>query len=406
LFLAVSLLTFGWVSIVVATRRRRPGLVALLGYSPSPGLGALRVLSAGVAGVSLGVVAIQMIPNTPSVLLLLAAMGVAAATLVGLQVLTDRWSYLYPNAARRLARPGRWFGNSSSTPDNVPASPANSEFSASPAPGPASTADGDDADFSETDHLTADEILNLDRNDIDMVRSISRMDDREVQEIMVPRLDIDALDLSSSMEQVVNAFVATRHTRLPVYRETMDDVVGVVHISDVLKALVDNQPDAKLEVLMRAAEFVAENMAVDDLLHLMRTKSLQFVIVVDEYGGVEGLATFEDVLEEIVGDIDDEFDAGDPDAPVLADDGSWMINAKISVEDVSRIVGVPLNKYDVNTIGGYVYTELGRMPAMGDVIRNGDLCIEVVETRGRRIEHLRLSRSEVSVPSVADSGGK
>ena len=406
LFLALSLLTFGWVSVVVATRRRRPGLVALLGYSPSPGLGAVRVLSAGVAGVSLGVVAIQMIPTAPSVLILLAAMGVAAATLVVIQVLTDRWSSLYPNAARRLGRPGQWFGNRSSTPHNVPASPANWEFNASYAPGQASTADGDDADYSETDQLTADEILNLDRNDIDMVRSISRMDDRDVQEIMVPRLDMDAVDLFSSMEQVVNAFVSTRHTRLPVYRETMDDVVGIVHISDVLEALVENRPDTTLESLMRAPEFVAENMAVDDLLHLMRTKSLQIAIVVDEYGGVEGLVTLEDVLEEIVGDIDDEFDAGDPDAPILADDGSWMINATMPVEDVSRIVGVPLNKYDVNTIGGYVYTELGRMPATGDVIRNGELCIEVVETRGRRIQQLRLSRTAVAVPSAGDSGGK
>ncbi len=392
LFLAASLLTFGWVSIVVATRRRRPGLVALLGYSPSPGLGAIRVLSAGIAGVSLGLVALTAMPTLPSILTLLAAAAITAVALITIQLLTDRWSSLYPNAARRVARPGQWFPKRKPVSHTVAATPAHWEFNVSPATGQNGAANGDDDSDQETDALTLADIRNLDQHDIDMVRSISRMDDRDVLDIMVPRLDMDAVAITSSLDELVEQFVSTRHTRLPVYRNSMDDVVGVVHISDVLTALAAGQSVVQLDDLMRTPEFVAENMAVDDLLHLMRSKSLQMAIVVDEYGGVEGLVTLEDVLEEIVGEIEDEFAApDDPDAPTRVEDGSWIVNATTPVEDVNRMVGVELDGHDVNTIGGFVYTELGRMPTTGDVICNDGVQIEVLQVRGRRIQQLRLS---------------
>ena len=404
LFLAASLLIFGWVSIVVASRRRRPGLVALLGYSPSPGLGAVRVLSAGIAGVSLGLVALRMIPAWPSVLTLLAAVALTAVALFALQVLTDRWSALYPNAARRVARPRQWFANRAPASTDRATTPINWEFNVPPAIGNGG-ANGSEDDYQEADALTPADILNLDQHDIDMVRSISRMDDRDVLDIMVPRLDMDAIALTSSLDEVVNAFVSTRHTRLPVYRNSMDDVVGIVHISDVLPALADGRTSVQLDDLMRTPEFVAENMAVDDLLHLMRSKSLQMAIVVDEYGGVEGLVTLEDVLEEIVGEIEDEFAAADdPDAPTHADDGSWIVNATTPVEDVNRLVGVELNGGDVNTIGGFVYTELGRMPTVGDAISSHDVCIEVLQVRGRRIQQLRLSLAPGGDPSGQETG--
>lgn len=406
LFLAASLLTFGWVSIVVATRRRRPGLVALLGYSPSPGLGAIRVLSAGIAGVSLGVVALRAMPAVPSVLTLLAAVAVTAVALFAIQVLTDWWSSLYPNAARRLARPRQWFPNRRSASYSGPPAASNWEFNVSQVAGQNGASNGDDDSYQETDALTPADILNLDQNDIDMVRSISRMDDRDVLDIMVPRLDMDAIALTSSLDEVVSAFVSTKHTRLPVFRNSMDDVVGIVHISDVLPALAGGRPAIELDGLMRTPEFVAENMAVDDLLHLMRSKSLQMAIVVDEYGGVEGLVTLEDVLEEIVGEIEDEFAGDDPDAPALGDDGSWIVNASTPVEDVNRMAGFELNGHDVNTIGGFVYTELGRMPTVGDVICNDGVYIEVMQVRGRRIQQLRLSHAANGAHSPTETGVK
>jgi CBS domain containing-hemolysin-like protein len=131
-------------------------------------------------------------------------------------------------------------------------------------------------------------------------------------------------------------------------------------------------------------------MAVDDLLHLMRSKSLQMAIVVDEYGGVEGIVTLEDVLEEIVGEIDDEFDDAEAEELEPVADGSWLVKATAPVEDVSRAVGLKLDSGDVNTIGGYVYTQLGRMPSVGDVVVSDQTSIEVTQVRGRRIYQLRL----------------
>ena len=248
--------------------------------------------------------------------------------------------------------------------------------------------------------LTPAELMNLDRNDIDMVRSISHMDDLDVKDIMVPRLDVQAVEVSIPMDELVPMLVSSRHTRVPVYRNTMDNVVGIIHISDVLRVVAEGKTGASVDAIMRDPEFVAENMAVDDLLHLMRSKSLQMAIVVDEYGGVEGIVTLEDVLEEIVGEIDDEFDdAGAEELEPVAD-GSWLVKATAPVEDVSRVLGLEFDCEDVNTIGGYVYTRLGRMPSVGDVVVSDEASIEVTQVRGRRIYELRL------VPAAAAKRSK
>ena len=261
--------------------------------------------------------------------------------------------------------------------------------------------DGDaENGHSDAPTLTPAELMNLDHHDIDMVRSISHMDDIDVQDIMVPRLDVQAVEVTARVEQLVQMLVASRHTRVPVYRETMDNVVGIIHISDVLQAVAKGSADAQVDTIMREPEFVAENMAVDDLLHLMRSKSLQMAIVVDEYGGVEGIVTLEDVLEEIVGEIDDEFDDVATEELEPAADGSWVVKATTPVEDVAKVVGLDLDHGDVNTIGGYVYTRLGRMPSVGDVVDSGQASIEVTQVRGRRIYELRL------VPQAAVKGSK
>ncbi len=385
------MLIFGWVSIAIATRRRRPGLVELLGYSPSPGLGVMRALASGSVGVSAGSAIAPWVSHWPIWLFLVVVVAATAALLVFIQALTERWSTLFPSAARRVANPQRWLFGRKPTADAGSGSSLGWEIGPLPEDDPVNGADGDQEFHQPPQPLTADEILNLDLKDIDMVRSISRMDDRDVKDIMVPRLDVDAIPVTSSLSEAVAAFASTRHTRLPVYGATMDEVVGIVHIGDVLPVLTSSGNQNSLADLMRDPEFVAENMAVDDLLHLMRAKSLQMAVVVDEYGGVEGLVTLEDVLEEIVGEIEDEFGDNHPDAPILSEDGSWILNATTPVEEVNRIADARINGQDVNTIGGYVYSVLGRMPAAGDVITKDGLQIEVLEMGGRRIRQLRLS---------------
>ncbi len=342
----------------------------------------VRVLSSGAAGVSAGALIASLGPAWPILLLLIASLAATAVSLAAIQVLADKWSSFYPNAARRVANPRRWFPSGKFAASDPESDPVEAVADTTTPP--------NGGEFADIAPLTPDEILNLDHHDIDMVRSISRMDDRDAQDIMVPTLDVDSIAVGSSLEEVIQTFASSRHTRLPVYRDTMDDVVGILHISDILPELDADRTVTQWENWMRTPEFVAETMPVDDLLHLMRSQSLQMVIVVDEYGGVEGLVTLEDVLEEIVGEIDDEFAVADADAPAADADGSWLVGATVPVEEVNRIVGLQLDDHDVNTIGGYVYTELGRMPTTGDVIDTDEVSIEVVQVRGRRIQQLRL----------------
>ena len=390
LLLAASLLIFAWASIAVVVRRRRPALVALLEYSPAPGIGILRAASASAAGIAAVAIVVSLNTDWPFILLLFATVAVTAAVLTLVHFLAARWAALFPDAASWLTRPQGWFSRSTAPPANGDAATING------ANGPEHVNGDVNPDIPP---LTPAEILNLDNYDIDMVRSISRMDDRDVQDIMVPRLDVDAVPVTASFGEVVDTFIASRHTRLPVYNDTMDNILGILHISDVLNALANNQTDVGLQHLMREPEFVAENMHVDDLLQLMRVNFLQMAIVVDEYGGVEGMVTLEDVLEEIVGEIEDEFaDYDEDDVPVPAPDGSWLVNATVPVDAVTRALGIGFDHGDVNTIGGYVYTQLGRMPAVGDVIANGGVSIEVTEVRGRRIQQLRLT-SDAAAPA-------
>ena len=388
LFLAASLLIFAWTSIAVVSRRQPPTFVVLWAQPRSPAIVVLRVIATATAGASALGLASALASGWPTPVLLLAAIPAAAAALIILHLLAERWALLFPGAARRFAHPSRWLSNPAMSSGSGDSSPPNGTNGQTVSPD-TRLSDPNRANL-EPPPLTPAEIMRLDPHDIDMVRSISRMDDLDVREIMVPSLDVAAVAVSSSMRELMDVLVSTKHSRLPVYRGTMDDVVGIIHISDVLLTLASGPWDVPIESIMREPEFVAENMAVDDLLHLMREKNLQMAIVVDEYGGVEGIVTLEDVLEEIVGDIDDEF-AEDTDELTTAGDGSWLVNATMPVAELAQAVGVELDHGDVNTIGGFVYTRLGRMASVGDVVSAAGVTIEVTQVRGRRIHQLRVA---------------
>ena len=412
LFLAASLLGFAWVSVVAGVRRRPSSTLAML--ARTPGLGIALLLAGAAAGVGVSGVALgaALTPGWPAFLQIPAAIVAVVLALAGVHAAADRLAARFPELARRLTTSRL----DNSRLDNIRPDSSRAGGNGTPA-GNGNGGNGEhsavgypDADYPEPPPLTPAELLNLDYNDIDMVRSISRMDDRDVKDIMAPRLDVDAVSADAALPEVVAAFVSTRHTRLPVYRGTMDEVVGIVHVSDALRALAgvvgagggegaadpSSDPDSSaitLADIMREPEFVAENMAVDALLHLMRRKSLQMAIVVDEFGGVEGIVTLEDVLEEIVGEIEDEF--ADEEEDWLEPDGAgvWLASPALPVEEAVRALGVTADWGDVNTIGGYVYTRLGRMPAVGDVVEEGEVSIKVTQVRGRRIQQLELRRA-------------
>ena len=421
LFLAASLLGFAWASVVAGVRRRPSSTLAML--TRTPGLGIALLLAAAAAGVGVSGVALgaALTPGWPSFLQIPAAIAAVVLLLAGVHAVADRLAARFPESARRLATSrldnsrldnNRTAGSSRAGGNGTTAGNGDG-WAGNGGNGDHSAAGYHDAEHPEPPPLTPAELLNLDNHDIDMVRSISRMDDRDVKDIMAPRLDVDAVSADASLPEVVAAFVSTRHTRLPVYRGTMDEVVGIVHVSDALRALAGGNdsgngngegvsdapaPDtagagATLADIMREPEFVAENMAVDALLHLMRRKSLQMAIVVDEFGGVEGIVTLEDVLEEIVGEIEDEFADEEEDWLEPEGAGVWLASPALPVEEAVRALGATADWGDVNTVGGYVYTRLGRMPAVGDVVEDGEVSIKVTQVRGRRIQQLELRRA-------------
>ena len=237
--------------------------------------------------------------------------------------------------------------------------------------------------------LTKDEVVNLDEKDREMLRSIIRLDVSTAREIMVPRLDMVAIEVTAAIDEVVKVFLESGHSRLPVYEDTIDHVTGVIHARDILAALANHDRESVLTNFIRPAFFIPESKRLDGLLQEMQEKSIQFAIVVDEYGGTEGLVTMEDLLEEIVGELEDEFSSTDKPITQFSD-GSAIIDSGVTTEDIENLFGVNLHDPDVDTIGGYVYRTLGRIPAVGDVVSADELNIEVISVLGRRLRKLRL----------------
>ncbi len=240
--------------------------------------------------------------------------------------------------------------------------------------------------------ITEEELINLDRRDREMFRSILRLDVTTAHEIMVPRLDMVAIDTDCTLRQVADAMVEGGHSRLPVYQKTEDRIVGVVHSREILAALASTEPAPALSGLLHPAFFIPETKRLDDLLEELQGRGLQMAIVVDEYGGTEGLVTMEDLLEEIVGEIEDEFSRTRDPELVHMTDGTVVVDAGVSNSDIEELFGTKIDADDVDTVGGYVYQALGRMPQTGDSVTTAELKIEVVSIMGRRLRKLKVSR--------------
>jgi CBS domain containing-hemolysin-like protein len=221
-----------------------------------------------------------------------------------------------------------------------------------------------------------------------MMRGIVDLDETKVREIMTPRTDIVALPLSATVAEAREAVLGAGHSRLPVYRETIDHVVGVVHARDLLRAWKEGGSQEPVAAYLREPMFVPELLSAAELLSEMRMKT-HMALVVDEYGGVAGLVTLEDLLEEIVGDIRDEHD--EEEASLRQEpDGSWTIDAGAHVDELSELFGLAFDQRDFDTVGGLVVSRLGRVPAEGDKLRVDGVEIEVVRADRRRIRQVRV----------------
>lgn len=257
--------------------------------------------------------------------------------------------------------------------------------------GPEGTGNGE----SDTLDITEEELVSMDRHDREMLRSIIQLDNSTAHEIMVSRLDVVALEVSTPIPQTIEPIIRSGHTRIPVFEENIDHIVGIIHSLDLLQLLSrDDWAQASLKDLARPAYFIPETKRLDVLLEEFQQKAVQMAVVVDEYGGTEGIITLEDLLEEIVGEIEDEFSWAKEEEVVLEEDGSAVVNASITNDVIEEMFGVKLDNPDVDTIGGYVYMTLGRMPHLGDLVETDFLTIEIVSVLGRRIQKVRIRRME------------
>jgi magnesium and cobalt transporter len=210
---------------------------------------------------------------------------------------------------------------------------------------------------------------------------------------MVPRADIVAMDVDLNWDQAMDLIRREGHSRMPVYREQLDDIVGMIHIKDVF-AFAGKPAEFKLENVLRKPLMVAPQIPALDLLLQMRVARMHLALVVDEYGGIDGLLTIEDLVETIVGDIADEHD--EPDLPMVAErpDGTLDVDARMKIEDFEARVGKLLTDEerdaDIDTVGGLVFTSAGRVPARGEVIRHDSGAeFRILDSDARRIRRLR-----------------
>ena len=229
----------------------------------------------------------------------------------------------------------------------------------------------------------------------ELLHSIVDFTEAVVREVMTPRPDIVAIRADASLGDLRTLFREEQYSRIPVYRGDLDDIVGIVFVKDL--AALPPSAEPPLTTLMRSAYMVPESKRVAELLKEMQRRQAQTAIVVDEHGGTAGLVTVEDLLEEIVGEIRDEYDV---EADTVTDEGQgvFVFNGKVAVDEVEDRLGVRIEREGFETVGGYLLAHLGRMPYVGETFEVDDLAVEVVEVERRRITKVRVRRAGAVTP--------
>ncbi|HID88270.1 MAG TPA: HlyC/CorC family transporter [Anaerolineae bacterium] len=252
--------------------------------------------------------------------------------------------------------------------------------------------------FSGTSLITEEEIKTLvdageeegviEENERDMIYSIFAFGDTMVREVMVPRIDIIALDVNTPLPEAVDRVIEAGHSRIPVYEGSIDNIIGLLYAKDLLAYLRDGHDPPPLRDILRPPYFVPETKKVDDLLRELQQHRIHMAIAVDEYGGTAGLVTVEDILEEIVGEIQDEYDKEEPIFEQIGE-REYIIDARMDLDDVNELFGTELSTEAGETLGGLIYSTLGRVPVPGDRLQVDGLQIEVLTVKDRRIGKVR-----------------
>ena len=227
----------------------------------------------------------------------------------------------------------------------------------------------------------------LEAEEEQMISAVIELSEGRIHEVMVPRIDVTAIPVDTSMSDAVDTILREGHSRIPVYEESIDNIMGILYAKDLLPYLKDNAAPPELRPLLRIPLFVPESMSVDDLLHELQRRKVHIAIVLDEYGGTAGIVTIEDLLEEIVGEIQDEYDVEEPMIVRLSDDEA-RFDGRANIDDFVEAFGVDLadeDREEYDTVGGLVYHRVGGVPRVGDSLDVDGVTLTVESTDGRRV---------------------
>ena len=246
---------------------------------------------------------------------------------------------------------------------------------------------------------SAEQSGELEVGEKELLHSVFEFTDTIAREIMTPRVDMDALPITATVAELVATIQETGRSRIPIFESTDDQIIGFIHAKDLLAVRSeDAKSPVNLRTLLRKVMFVPENKGIHDLLREMRVDRYQLAIIQDEFGGTAGLVTIEDIVEELVGEIVDEYDKEVPD--VLTNGSGWIVAGKTNLYDLNSTIHSDFESDEFDTVGGYVFGLFGRQPNIGEKVRDGDFEFEVLEADGRRITSLHVVRETASI-SVA-----
>ncbi len=230
-----------------------------------------------------------------------------------------------------------------------------------------------------------------------MIDSIFQFRDTLAREIMIPRIDLLSLSFDTPILAAIDAMLESGYSRVPVYRGTVDHVVGVLYVKDLLRLYRAGDHDGTIEGRLRPPYFIPETKKVGDLLSEMQRERIHIAIVVDEYGGIAGIVTLEDIVEEIVGEIQDEHDDAEEELSEKISEDEYLFLGKIDIDEFNEIMGTDISRDDADTLGGILFSRFGRIPKSGDTISTDDILLTAEQVTGRRIRKVRVRRSQSSL---------
>ncbi|MHB8571858.1 MAG: hemolysin family protein [Candidatus Dormibacteria bacterium] len=235
----------------------------------------------------------------------------------------------------------------------------------------------------------------LEEEEVETIHRIFEIGDKLVREIMIPRTDVLAVENTATLDDLLDVILDKGHTRIPVYEESLDSIVGIVYAKDMLRYLGrEHHNEFDIRQVLRPVRFVPETRKVDELLHDMQREHVHLVVIVDEYGGTSGICTIEDVLEEIVGEIEDEYDRPEEEDVQRVNDRELLLNARIGIDELNDLLGLELEPEHFDTLGGLVVSELGHIPKPGDTLTVSGVVFTVESASDQRVEKVRARLPE------------